>query len=207
MQMELSRPEILSSSFEFIVGLIDLLSIVSACCRWSDQQLSTVGHFINTERFVVMCRFYQLLPVVSFSEQRVFLTTSVVCVSEQQQVKVQRGQDAVLQCGGPADASVVLLEWTRLDLKADGYVFFYRNKQFYEIYQLPSFHGRVALVDPQVRGGDFSVVLKNADISDSGSYECRVVISTPGQTTHSEIKRVMELQVTEPGECSQPRLR
>lgn len=154
-----------------------------------------------------MCRFYQLLPVVSFSEQRVFLTTSVVCVSEQQQVKVQRGQDAVLQCGGPADASIILLEWTRLDLKADGYVFFYRNKQFYEIYQLPSFHGRVALVDPQVRGGDFSVVLKNADISDSGSYECRVVISTPGQTTHSEIKRVMELQVTEPGECSQPRLR
>ncbi|XP_030287198.1 nectin-4-like [Sparus aurata] len=125
---------------------------------------------------------------------------------EQQQVKVQRGQDAVLQCGGPADASVILLEWTRLDLKADGYVFFYRNKQFYEIYQLPSFHGRVALVDPQVRGGDFSVVLKNADISDSGSYECRVVISTPGQTTHSEIKRVMELQVTEP-ELTAGRLR
>ena len=172
--------------------------------------LYSLCSFMNTERFVVMCRLYQLLPVVNFSEQRVFLTTSVVCVfcvSEQQQVEVQRGQEAVLQCGGPADASVILLEWTRLDLKADGYMFFYRNKQFYEIYQLPSFRGRVALVDPQVRGGDFSVVLKNADISDSGSYECRVVISMPGQTTHSEIKRVMGLQVTEPGERSQPRLR
>ncbi|XP_073330992.1 coxsackievirus and adenovirus receptor homolog [Pagrus major] len=135
---------------------------------------------------------------MSYTSLFCVLVFSVVSATgELQEVNVQRGQEVVLQCRGPTDASVTLLEWTRLDLKSDGYMFFYRNKQFYEAYQLQSFRGRVELVDPQVKDGDFSVVLKNVDISDSGSYECRVVIGTPGKTTHSEVKRVIELKVTD----------
>lgn len=96
------------------------------------------------------------------------------------------GQDVPLQCPGPRDASVILLEWNRPDLKSDGFVFFYRNKQH------PSFRGRVQLSDPQMKDGDFSVVLINVTIDDTGTYECQVIVIRP-----TEIKHRINLTVTD----------
>ncbi|TMS01068.1 Coxsackievirus and adenovirus receptor-like protein [Larimichthys crocea] len=126
-----------------------------------------------------------------------FLFTSVVCASEDQRLlKVDPGQDVPLQCPGPRGASVVLLEWNRPDLKSDGYVFFYRNKRSFENYQHPSFRGRVQLSDPQMKDGDFSVVLNNVTIDDTGTYECQVIVIRPNETTRSEIRHHISLTVT-----------
>ncbi len=117
------------------------------------------------------------------------------------------GQDVPLQCRGPTDASVKLLEWSRTDLKSDGYVFFYRNERSYENYQHPSFRGRVELRDPEMKDGDFSVILKNVTINDTGTYECGAIINTSNKTTHSKIKHLINLTVTDSGEFVESRLR
>ncbi|XP_044040385.1 coxsackievirus and adenovirus receptor homolog isoform X2 [Siniperca chuatsi] len=116
---------------------------------------------------------------------------------DQQEITARPGQDVPLQCQGPRDASVKLLEWNRPDLKSDGYVFFYRNERSYENYLLPSFRGRVELSDPEMKGGDFSVVLKNVTTNDSGTYECRAMIVTLNETTPSEIRNLVPLTVTD----------
>ncbi|XP_038586526.1 coxsackievirus and adenovirus receptor homolog [Micropterus salmoides] len=121
------------------------------------------------------------------------LIVSLLAASEdQQEIKVNPGQDVSLQCQGLRDASVTLLEWTRPDLKSDGYVFFYRNERPYENYQHESFHGRVELRDPEMKDGDASVVLKNVNMNDTGTYECRIVTNA-----RQEIKHLIDLNVTD----------
>ncbi|XP_038586487.1 myelin-oligodendrocyte glycoprotein-like [Micropterus salmoides] len=120
-----------------------------------------------------------------------FLILSLVS-ADQREIKVNPGQDVSLQCRGPRDASVTLLEWTRPDLKSDGYVFFYRNERPYENYQHPSFNGRVELRDPEMKDGDASVVLKNVTFNDTGTYECRIITNA-----RKQIKHVIDLKVTD----------
>ncbi|XP_038586514.1 coxsackievirus and adenovirus receptor homolog isoform X4 [Micropterus salmoides] len=130
-----------------------------------------------------------MLLVFSFC----FPILSLVSASEdQREIKVNPGQDVSLLCQGLRDASVTLLEWTRPDLKSDGYVFFYRNERPYENYQHESFHGRVELRDPEMKDGDASVVLKNVTFNDTGTYECRIVTNT-----RQEIKHLIDLNVTD----------
>ncbi|XP_045921483.1 coxsackievirus and adenovirus receptor homolog isoform X2 [Micropterus dolomieu] len=130
-----------------------------------------------------------MLLVFSFC----FPILSLVSASEdQREIKVNPGQDVSLQCQGLRDASVTLLEWTRPDLKSDGYVFFYRNERPYENYQHESFHGRVELRDPELKDGDASVVLKNVTFNDTGTYECRIVTNA-----RQEIKHLIDLKVTD----------
>ncbi|XP_067380766.1 V-set domain containing T-cell activation inhibitor 1-like [Channa argus] len=90
--------------------------------------------------------------------------------------EVKPGDKTTLQCQGPTDADIdtVLLKWIRPDLKSDGYVFYFKDNQIQKDLQHPSFHGRVELRDPQMKDGDFSVILKNITINDTGIYECRV---------------------------------
>ncbi|XP_028262720.1 nectin-4-like isoform X2 [Parambassis ranga] len=109
----------------------------------------------------------------------VFLHLSLLSALDDHRAETVRpGQDVPLQCQGPGRAAVTLLEWSRSDLKEDGYVFFYRNSRSYENYQHSSFRGRVQLRDPSMKDGDVSVVLQNANLNDSGVYECRVISST-----------------------------
>ncbi|XP_038586500.1 coxsackievirus and adenovirus receptor homolog isoform X1 [Micropterus salmoides] len=122
-----------------------------------------------------------------------FLILSLVSASEdQQEIKVNPGQDVSLLCQGPRNASVKLSEWIRPDLKSDGFLFFYRNERPYENYQHESFHGRVELRDPEMKDGDASVVLKNVTFSDTGTYECRIVTNA-----RQEIKHLIDLNVTD----------
>lgn len=104
---------------------------------------------------------------------------------------MQPEQSVLLRCRGPTSTcedTVQVLTWTRPDLKAEGYVFFYRNKRSYENYQLPSFQGRVALYDPDMRDGDVSLVLRNATAADTGTYSCYVSVGNVrgSRVTHSE---------------------
>ncbi|XP_028262713.1 nectin-4-like isoform X2 [Parambassis ranga] len=109
----------------------------------------------------------------------VFLHLSLLSALDDHRAETVRpGQDVPLQCQGPGGEVVTLLEWSRSDLKEDGYVFFYRNSRSYENYQHSSFRGRVQLRDLSMKDGDVSVVLQNANLNDSGVYECRVISST-----------------------------
>ncbi|XP_056224945.1 butyrophilin subfamily 2 member A1-like isoform X2 [Seriola aureovittata] len=103
------------------------------------------------------------------------LTCLLSCVSSAgEETKVKPGEDVTLPCRGPRDAEIKLIKWIRPDLKSEDYVFLYRDKRFYEEYQLPSYRGRVELTDPQVKDGDVSVILKNVTINDAARYECHV---------------------------------
>ncbi|MEQ2219567.1 hypothetical protein XENOCAPTIV_020072, partial [Xenoophorus captivus] len=118
-------------------------------------------------------------------------------------VEVKPGEDAVLECRAPSGASATVLEWTKADLPADEYFFFYRNGRSYEKYQHPSFRGRVVLQNPSgVQNGDVSVVLKNVSLEDMGTYRCRVLMSSTGSGAkeHSEViqlRNVMHSGTTE----------
>ncbi|XP_027866560.1 uncharacterized protein LOC114140639 isoform X2 [Xiphophorus couchianus] len=108
----------------------------------------------------------------------------------QQEVSVL--QDVMLVCrGGVANISV--LKWSRPDLIAGGYVYFYRNKRSFERYQHSLFHGRVMLRDAAMMGGDASLILRNASFLDAGTYECHLQGAGPGP----EVRRSINLTVTD----------
>ncbi|KAI4790560.1 hypothetical protein KUCAC02_027775 [Chaenocephalus aceratus] len=83
------------------------------------------------------------------------------------------GQNVTLQCSSSTDAAITLLEWKRPGLEEDS-VFFFRDNRLIESIQDPRYRGRVQLKDPEMKNGDASVLLKNVDIEDTGTYECWV---------------------------------
>uniref|UniRef100_A0A8C9ZY87 Ig-like domain-containing protein n=1 Tax=Sander lucioperca TaxID=283035 RepID=A0A8C9ZY87_SANLU len=99
-----------------------------------------------------------------------FLRTMVNCSPD---VTVNPGEDVPLQCQASINAEIILVKWSRPDLKSNKYVFFLRENRPYEKYQLPSYRGRVNLSDPEMKDGNVSVVLKNVSVYDTGTYECR----------------------------------
>ncbi|XP_033182626.1 protein turtle-like, partial [Anabas testudineus] len=101
---------------------------------------------------------------------------SIINLRVEPEITAKPGEDVTLQCQGPRDEAVLMLRWTRADLTAeDGYVFFMREKHLsHEKYQLESYRGRVELKDPEMKDGDVSVILKNVNINDAGTYECYV---------------------------------
>ncbi|KAL4008116.1 hypothetical protein ACER0C_001968 [Sarotherodon galilaeus] len=128
-----------------------------------------------------------------FLNQQVSETKSL-----QQDVQAKFGEDVTLQCQISTDEIISVLKWSRADLNTDGYVYFYRNKRFYENYQHPSFHGRVKLRDPEMKDGDVSVILKNVTFNDTGIYECHVAVRNPvrNKRAHTEISHFINLIVT-----------
>ncbi|KAL7374848.1 hypothetical protein ABVT39_008034 [Epinephelus coioides] len=126
------------------------------------------------------------------------LTVSLLSASEDsQEMKVKAEQDVTLQCHARTDAPITLLEWSRPDLDTGDYVFLYRNERSYERYQHPSYRGRVVLREPDMKNGDASVILRNVNINDTGTYKCEITVSNTGhsQTPDSEIQ-LLKLNVT-----------
>ena len=115
---------------------------------------------------------------------------------------MKSGDDVTLHCQSPKHEAITLLKWSRSDLKTDGYVFFFRDGRIFESYQHESFHGRVQLMDPQMKNGDVSVILKNVNTNDSGTYECRVSVNNK----QSELMNIINLKVKDSGEFVQMRL-
>uniref|UniRef100_A0A3Q2V6B3 Ig-like domain-containing protein n=1 Tax=Haplochromis burtoni TaxID=8153 RepID=A0A3Q2V6B3_HAPBU len=116
----------------------------------------------------------------------------------QQDVQAKPGACVTLQCEISTDEIISVLKWSRADLNTDGYVYFYRNKRFYENYQHPSFHGRVKLRDPEMKDGDVSLILKNVAFNDTGMYECHIAVRNPvrSKRAHTEISHFINLTVT-----------
>ncbi|XP_031170519.1 programmed cell death 1 ligand 1-like [Sander lucioperca] len=97
------------------------------------------------------------------------------------EVPEKAGENVPLQCQAPRDAQINMLEWIRPDLESDGYIFRFIPGESTTRNQHPSYRGRVELRDPDMKGGDVSVVLKKVSVSDTGTYRCRVGISGGGK--------------------------
>lgn len=118
------------------------------------------------------------------SSVAVFLCLLVIPVSGLKELIVKLGEDAPLECQGPRDAEITLLEWNRADLKSDDYVFMYRNQRPYESYQHVSFRGRVDLMDPSMKDGNVSVTLRNVRLNDTGTYKCQITAKETESVVH-----------------------
>uniref|UniRef100_A0A3B3DUX8 Ig-like domain-containing protein n=1 Tax=Oryzias melastigma TaxID=30732 RepID=A0A3B3DUX8_ORYME len=84
------------------------------------------------------------------------------------------GENVTLTCKAEDTYSVVVLEWKRDNLGKKK-VFVVKDGRPFLSPQHESFKNRVFLLDPQMKNGDLSVVLKNVKIEDSGIYMCRVL--------------------------------
>ncbi|KAM4565020.1 uncharacterized protein V3H82_014120 [Fundulus diaphanus] len=117
-----------------------------------------------------------------------------------QQVLVAPRQDVTLACRTGAVQNISVLKWSRPDLDAHGYVYFYRNRRCFQSYQHPRFHGRVALRDAAMTDGDASLVLRNATQEDAGIYQCHLQLTGPADGGRSEVSRFIDLTVAEPAQ-------
>ncbi|XP_026225275.1 coxsackievirus and adenovirus receptor homolog [Anabas testudineus] len=134
----------------------------------------------------------------------VFLLLTSTSSKEVNKVKVKPGEDAVLQCDGPKDVQITMLEWIRPDLNSDGYVFFYRDERLYKNYLHQSFVDRVELIDPKMKNGDVSVILRNVTDTDTGTYKCYVSVSKASrrQRATPDFSKTIELLVDDSGEAA-----
>ncbi|KAK9525170.1 hypothetical protein VZT92_017494 [Zoarces viviparus] len=128
--------------------------------------------------------------------------TSLLCDGTNN-MTVTVGQNITLECRSQVSKNDVIevVQWSRPDLKK--YVFLFRDYHYNDNYQDLLFRGRVQLSDPEMKNGNVSVVLKNVNVNDSGTYECRVIA---GRSRRRLVKRqepepisIIELTVIEPG--------
>ncbi|XP_039678154.1 coxsackievirus and adenovirus receptor-like isoform X3 [Perca fluviatilis] len=114
------------------------------------------------------------------------------------------GDDVILPCQAN-DYNIRVVEWTRADLEPDT-VLLYRDGNLETYYQHPSFKNRVELVDRDLKDGDVSLTLKNVNINDGGTYECRVKPAGSRRRKRgiidSEPIRTIRLQVPEPADSN-----
>ncbi|XP_067380756.1 programmed cell death 1 ligand 1-like [Channa argus] len=103
------------------------------------------------------------------------------------------GDNVTLQCQGTEEFTV--LKWNKPDLKSEYYVYFIRDKKLYKQYQHESFQDRVELKDPNMKNRDASVILKNININDAGTYECYV-----GEGGRFKLINRVTLTVHQPGD-------
>lgn len=89
-----------------------------------------------------------------------------------------------------------MLKWTKSGLKSGDYVYFYKDKRFYENYLPESFRGRVQLKNSDLQDGEASVVLRNVTFNDTGTYQC--IVGTKG--SRQAIINNITLNVGETGE-------
>ncbi|XP_028420580.1 coxsackievirus and adenovirus receptor-like [Perca flavescens] len=108
------------------------------------------------------------------------------------EITVYPGGDVILPCQ-VAGSSIRVVEWTRPDLEPDT-VLLNSDGHLETDEQNPSFKGRVELVDRDLKGRDASLILKNVNRQDAGTYMCGV------KTGDSEPIRIIRLQVPEPAD-------
>lgn len=95
-----------------------------------------------------------------------------------QKISAQVGEDVEIQCRGPEDGKVLVLEWIQSDLGPDGYLYLYRDGSVMDNHQHPFFKNRVELRDPEMKKGDLSVILKKVTFNDGGVFKCLSLFET-----------------------------
>ncbi|XP_045898839.1 V-set domain-containing T-cell activation inhibitor 1-like, partial [Micropterus dolomieu] len=119
----------------------------------------------------------------------------VLC-QETQELKVKAGEDATLQCQSHRGADIEVIKWIRSDPKSDGFVFYLSPDQINGEYQNSLFQGRVELQDPEKKNGDASVILKNVNINDTGTYECWIGVKNSGRRKRDAPEPISIIKLT-----------
>ncbi|XP_019206458.1 CD226 antigen-like [Oreochromis niloticus] len=107
-------------------------------------------------------------------------------------ITAEYGQDVTLTCRAPNNNKGV--KWSRADLEPE-YLLVYQDGHFVSSNQHPSFKDRVDLQDRQMKDGDVSLILKDVNTADSGTYVCRVFT----EETRSWKNSIIYLTVVDPG--------
>ncbi|KAM9335145.1 butyrophilin-like protein 2 [Symphorus nematophorus] len=145
-----------------------------------------------------------MLPDTTLVLLLLLICAAHFCVSEvpeeQQRRTAKPADDVALQCCGPTDAPNLLIAWKRPDLKTDKFVFFFRDNGSSITNQHPSFRGRVELIDPEMKDGNVSVILKNVTVNDTGTYECWIGAERTRQEERldPEVFSTTQLKVDDP---------
>ncbi|KAK2863477.1 hypothetical protein Q5P01_003010 [Channa striata] len=108
----------------------------------------------------------------------VFWTLLFVCVqlsATQANTTGERGGTVTLPCQVSSNRTIIVVEWTRTEPQTKGYVFLYRDEQIDPENQHLSFKNRLELKDSKMKDGDASLILKNLNTDDTGTYKCHVV--------------------------------
>ncbi|KAL3050944.1 hypothetical protein OYC64_001259 [Pagothenia borchgrevinki] len=121
-----------------------------------------------------------MAALTSAQQEGLFMFLWIIGSLAAGEMKAKPGEDVTLQCNGPTNAAVTVLEWSRPGL--EHYVFYFRDNEPMESFQNPRYRGRVELNNPVMNNGDVSVLLKNVNTNDTGTYQCEVI-------THSNNRR------------------
>ncbi|CAI5669701.1 V-set and immunoglobulin domain-containing protein 8-like [Oreochromis niloticus] len=106
-----------------------------------------------------------------------FVGVFVFVCADQKTITAESGQNVTLTCRAPNN-NIIVVKWIRADL-GDEYVLLYQDGRFVPDEQHPSFKNRVDLQDRQMKDGDVSLILKDVTTSDTGTYECHVIMEEP----------------------------
>ncbi|XP_033182590.1 uncharacterized protein LOC113168381 isoform X2 [Anabas testudineus] len=120
-----------------------------------------------------------------------FLVSTSAGVKE---INAKSGDSVTLQCNSSRNALFKLLEWIKIQQPENLNVYVWRDEKSSPDDQNDDFKNRVELKDPEMKDGDVSVILKNVNINDTGTYECYV-----GNGGKPELINTINLTV-EPGE-------
>lgn len=107
------------------------------------------------------------------------------------------GQDVVLRCQNTTASPITLVEWRKSNISSC-YLRFFQDLSSYDNYQCDMFTGRVKLLEPSMGNGNWSVILRNVSVADTGLYTCELTVrnTTTGQS-HVVSKARVNLTVSE----------
>uniref|UniRef100_A0A3B4F3E3 Ig-like domain-containing protein n=1 Tax=Pundamilia nyererei TaxID=303518 RepID=A0A3B4F3E3_9CICH len=83
------------------------------------------------------------------------------------------GQDVVLPCQDTTASPVMLVQWRKSTISSC-YLYLFRNLRSYDNYQCDMFKGRVKPLEPSVGNANWSVILRNVSVADTGLYMCEI---------------------------------
>lgn len=97
------------------------------------------------------------------------------------------GQDVVLHCQDTTASPVAVVQW-RKSTVSSCYLYLFRHLRSYDNHQCDMFKGRVKLLEPSVGNANWSVILRNVSVADTGLYTCKIIArnTTTGQIVVSE---------------------
>ncbi|CAI5672582.1 unnamed protein product [Oreochromis niloticus] len=135
-----------------------------------DGDVSLILNNVNTaDNGTYVCRVFT-------EETRSWKSISIIDLNvppDQKNITAESRRSVILPCGAPNNKKIKFIHWSRADLEPE-YLLVYQNGQYLLDNQHPSFKNRVDLQDIQMKGGDVSLILKNVNTADDGTYQCRV---------------------------------